>query len=282
MKCDYHIHSLHSCDGQASIEDMCRSASSKGFAAVCFTEHQDLAFFSQKTKAYIEKNLPGFAPFRIEDPDGYLREILQSREIFPGLEVLLGVELAVASQMDEGGLDIIDQLPLDYLLLSCHDAGGVDPYLRLCYEGMERDQVISAYLKSLHEGMLAVKSFDGLAHIGYVYRYIKRYGLYGEDGWRYKAGDCPDILDAILKRVIEKGAVIEINMSGWGEGHSMPDIGVMKRYVELGGEAAIYASDAHRPEDIGRYYDEALEIMKASGIKYLAGYRQRRQILTKI
>jgi histidinol-phosphatase (PHP family) len=282
MKCDYHIHSLHSGDGQASIGDMCRAASSKGFAAVCFTEHHDLGFFSQETMAYIEKNLPGHAPFRIEDPAGYLQEILQARADFPELEVLLGVELGAASQMDEAGLAITEELPLDYLLLSCHDAGGVDPYLELCYVNRERAQVIGAYLKSMYDGMLAVKSFDALAHIGYVYRYIKRYGLYGDDGWRYNAGDCPDILDAILKMVIEKGAALEVNMSGWNEGYSMPDIDVLKRYVQLGGQAAIYASDAHRPADIGRYYSEALEIMKASGIRYLARYKQRRQILTKI
>ncbi|MGI5899035.1 MAG: histidinol-phosphatase HisJ family protein [Christensenellales bacterium] len=282
MKCDFHIHSLHSGDGQASIYEMCRAAASKGFSAVCFTEHHDLGLFSQETQAYIEKNMPGFAPFRIEDPKAYQREVIKAREDFPELEVLLGVELGAASLMDEGGLDIIELLPLDYLLISCHDAGGIDPYLRLCYEGRERVQVIEAYLKSMHDGMLAAQSFDGLAHIGYVYRYIKRYGLYGEDGWRYNAGDCPEILDAVLKMVIEKGAALEVNMSGWGEGYSMPDIAVLKRYVHLGGEAAIYASDAHRPEDIGRYYREALEIMKASGVKYLAEYRQRKKTFTKI
>jgi histidinol-phosphatase (PHP family) len=42
MRVDTHMHSLFSCDGKASLEEMCLSAIKKGLTVICFTEHFDM------------------------------------------------------------------------------------------------------------------------------------------------------------------------------------------------------------------------------------------------
>ena len=282
MKCDFHIHSHHSGDSDAPIDEMCRAAIEKGFDAICFTDHHDLNRFSQAMQAHIDEHVPGYAAFLIEQPEQMILEIAAAREKFPQLKILQGIELGASSDMDFGGLDILGKLPLDYILMSCHDMGGIDPYLPFAFENKTRKEALYGYFKAIYDGMKCVEKFDGMAHIGYPYRYMLRYGIYGKDERGYLKSDCPDLVDAILKHVVNIGAVLELNMSGFSEGYTMPHFDILKRYVQLGGNAAIFASDAHEPQKIGQHYNDAVEIMKSAGIKYLASYEKRVQTLTKI
>ncbi len=274
MKSDFHIHSIFSGDGKASVEEMCLGAIEKGFDAICFTDHHDVNIFLPGLEA-------GFAPFTIDKPAEMIKAILEAREKFTELEVLLGIELGTASDMDMAKFALPDELPLDYLLMSCHDAGGYDPYLRQCYEGRTRRQVVEAYYKSVYDGAVS-RDYDGLAHLGYVYRYILRYMPYGKNSKGFLRGDSRDMVEAILTHTIDIGASLELNMSGYSLDHIMPDLELIKRYTALGGEAMYFASDAHRPEDIGRHYDAALEIMREGGIKYLAHCRGRKHWFSRI
>ena len=282
MKCDFHVHSHYSGDSEATIDEMCRGAIKNGVDAICFTDHHDLNRFSAAMQAQIDEHMPGYAAFLIEQPGQMVLEITAAREKFPQLKILLGIELGASSDMDFGGLDILDKLPLDYLLMSCHDMGGVDPYFPTVLESTTRENAICDYYKAIYDGMKCVEKFDGMAHIGYPYRYMLRYGVYGENERGYLKSDCPDLVDAILKHVINIGAVLELNMSGFSEGYTMPHLDILRRYVQLGGNAALFASDAHEPRKIGQHYCDAVEIMKTAGIKYLASYEKRVQTLTKI
>ena len=78
----------------------------------------------------------------------------------------------------------------------------------------------------------------------------------------------------MLLRVIEVGASLELNMSGYAQGVTMPHIDILRRYVRLGGQSATYGSDAHRPEHIAQFFPQACEILKSVGIRYLATYKE--------
>ena len=282
MRCDFHMHSLFSGDGKATIDEMCAAAIEKGFGAVCFTEHHDLGQLTEAAQRYIEEHWSVTSLFRVDEPEKYTLAIMAAREKYPQLKVMLGIEFAIADEMDMAGFGVLDKLPLDYLLASCHDAGSVDPAMLCCYDGRTRCDIVTAYYRSMYEGLKALETFDSLAHIGYVYRYLKRYEKYEPAEREYRRSDAPDIIDAILRRVIDDGAVLELNMSGFSAGYTMPDIDIIKRYAQLGGEAMIYASDAHEPKNIGQHYDAAVEIMKNAKIKYLASFDKRKASFAKI
>ena len=265
---DYHTHTTFSFDGKCPMELMCKSAHEKGLHEIAFTEHVDAGV----NEDYV-----------IKDIKGYHESILAMREKYPDLKIRLGLELAPFGEHKKKADAIEAQLPMDFRLLSCHEAGGIDPYLMECYEGRTRHQAVMLYYESIYRNVKRYESFSSLAHIGYMYRYMKRYGLYGEDERGYLPGDGGDLLDLILKRVIEVGAALEINMSEYKDfGVTMPAIPIIDRYVELGGEIMTYGSDAHKAEDILRNYNDALCILKNAGVKYIATYNQLRQIQHKL
>ena len=77
--------------------------------------------------------------------------------------------------------------------------------------------------------------------------YIVRYGRSIES---YSYSTFSDLIDEILRELIDRGKGLELNMAGYkyglGFGHPHPDI--LKRYRELGGEIVTVGSDGHRPE----------------------------------
>ena len=95
-------------------------------------------------------------------------------------------------------------------------------------------------------------------HIDYIVRYgPNKAAFYSYEAYR-------DILDRILKAVIEHGKGIECNTAGLRKGISQPNpaADVLKRYRELGGEILTIGSDAHIPEDLGADFEQTRELLK--------------------
>ena len=93
-----------------------------------------------------------------------------------------------------------------------------------------------------------------------------------------------DIVEAILKMIIEDGKGIELNTSsfryGMGERtHASSEILTM--YREMGGEIVTMGSDAHKPEDLADHFDRAREILTGHGFKYFATFEDRKIKMVK-
>ena len=50
---DFHLHTSHSSDSQASMESMILKAIDLGLTKICFTEHQDYGYPEKKKKILI-------------------------------------------------------------------------------------------------------------------------------------------------------------------------------------------------------------------------------------
>ena len=87
-----------------------------------------------------------------------------------------------------------------------------------------------------------------------------------------------DIIDEILRILIQSGRGIEINTAGlkYGLGHPNPHERILKRYRELGGELLSVGSDAHRPEHLAYEFDKVPELLLSCGFRYYTEYRQRK------
>lgn len=83
-------------------------------------------------------------------------------------------------------------------------------------------------------------------HLDYVVRYAPK-----KDA-DYQPADYTDLLDMILKKLIENGKGIEINTAGlrYGLKEANPCCFILKRYRELGGEILTTGSDAHKPRNM--------------------------------
>jgi histidinol-phosphatase (PHP family) len=86
-----------------------------------------------------------------------------------------------------------------------------------------------------------------------------------------------DAIDAILKRIVEKGKGLEVNTNGlYMTPDTMPERPILARYRELGGEIVTVGSDAHYAEVVGHAVRETLETLKAIGFRYVCAFDARK------
>ena len=115
-------------------------------------------------------------------------------------------------------------------------------------------------------------------HLDYIARYVPNQSV------PFSYRDYSDLIDAILKSIIEDGKGIEMNMSGYRYGLGMPNPcpDILKRYRELGGEIITVGSDAHTPENVGLRFEKAGEHLVQAGFKYYTVWKERKPVFIKI
>lgn len=110
-----------------------------------------------------------------------------------------------------------------------------------------------------------------LGHIGYASRFYD-----GEDKvMRY--ADYADILDKILKKLIETDKGLEVNTKGISAtGDTLPSESILQRYFELGGKRITLGSDAHIPARIGEHIEATGKRLKQIGFTHYTSYTKRK------
>ena len=128
------------------------------------------------------------------------------------------------------------------------------------------------------ENVKVMDCFQSLGHLDY----IVRYGKMREK--TYSCEEYTDVIDEILKQLIEKGKGLEINAAGLKYGlpfaHPHPD--VLRRYRELGGEIVTIGADAHKPEHIAYDFGKVEELLKACGFKYYTEFFEQKPVFKQL
>lgn len=265
-KMDYHLHTVHSMDGRQTMEELCQRMSNQGVQEICLTEHIE----------------PGHPEPGMDMPpiwDVWLREIQGARQMFPNMIIRAGVEIGDNPSLMKEIVATLDDLPLDFRLLSLHLVHGVDCYDRRYYEGKTRTQAYREYAEAKAESVTQWTEFDSVAHIGYV----AKFSIYQGEEKPLRYEDAPDAFDVLLKHVIQHDKCIEINTSGYGAtGDMLPHPSIVRRYIDLGGDTFTFGSDSH---DVKRDYadiERAKDAVRAMGGKYQAAFRQRKKVRYRI
>lgn len=259
---DCHLHSHHSGDSKAPMEDMILRGIALGMHTICFTEHNDFGYPA--------------TPDRPEDfllnADSYLYELLNLREKYADqIKVLFGVELGLQPEVFRENAVFARSHEYDFIIGSSHICMGKDPYYPDFFEGRSDEAAYREYFQSELDNIRKFSNFDVYGHLDYVVRYGASKDLdYSYD--KYK-----DILDAILEELLEKEKGIELNTGGIKRGMKdfHPCADVLKRYRELGGEIITVGSDAHEPAHMGYAFPEAAEVLKECGFKYYTIFEKR-------
>ncbi|MCM1187677.1 MAG: histidinol-phosphatase HisJ family protein [bacterium] len=263
MRSDCHLHSSHSGDSDAPMEDMIRQGISLGLSAMCFTEHQDIAY----------PDAPGEpGSIFLLDTDSYLRELTRLREKYRGrIRLLFGVELGLQPGIVPENTACTRSHAFDFIIGSTHICRGRDPYLPSFFEGRAEEEAYLEYFEEVLENIRLFSDFDVLGHLDYVVRYgPNRDARYSYAGYR-------EILDAILKMLLKKGKGLELNTGGIKKGmkdfHPCQDI--LKRYRELGGEIVTVGSDSHDTLHIADSFDRAAGVLRECGFRYYTVFEKR-------
>lgn len=258
---DFHMHSAVSCDGISTGYEMALAARDAGMKEICFTDHLDY------------------------DPCGVLKldfdtqaynDAYDGLEI-PGLTIRRGAEFGMLRDNPHQLKKDLQRRHFDFIIGSCHFTQDLDIYYPLFWEGKTMDQAERLYLEEILACVQVHEDFDVLGHITYI----------GKAASNPTHRPVPyethrELVDEILRILVEKGKGIEINTSGVDPcGVFLPDERYLRRFKELGGEIVTVGSDAHDTSRAGQYCEEAIRLVQDI-FGYVCTFADRKPVFHRI
>ena len=275
---DSHVHTSFSTDSKEPMEQMLMAAIENGFPSICFTDHMDYNF-----PVIYNKSSDTEPPFFL-DTDAYFIETRRLIPLYPQIKIRTGIELGLKEDAKDKCMELLNLYKFDFVIGSTHLVDNTDPYYDIF---LGRDRMKNCNTRSFMRLHLKCKSgvdFDVYGHIDYITRYtpymkkLRSSNLFDEDYYISITNNFLDIIEAILKELINSGKGIELNTSGikYGLHHPHPHEKILKLYKELGGEIITIGSDAHEARHLGFGFDGVPEILKTCGFKYYTEFTNRR------
>lgn len=261
--CDCHNHSSCSPDGNDTVLEMRRRAQELGLWAHTLTDHCECQKFPERYRPRVER---AWEEMALEIPQGGSTRFYR------------GIELGQPNQDLEAAEQALAGRDYDFVIGSIHNIRGYEDFFFLDYSKIERG-FIDALLETYWQEELEVirwGKFDALGHLTYPLRYIQ-----GDHGIPVDLSRHSDAIDTIFRALRDSGKALEVNTSGYRQkiGRPLPDLPLVRRYRELGGELITMGSDAHSTADLGRGIQEGMEMLREAGFRYFALYEQHKPIL---
>lgn len=239
---DIHTHTTFSPDGRSDIADMIGRAVQLGLTVYGVSEH----FNYDYDRLHLQIDGQEVPP--IDERAYFTRARQLQREYAGKIELLVGGEFGYDHDPRalERYIRTAEEYRPDFIINSIHTCLGMDCYFPHYCAGRSKEYAYNAYLYRVLESLDAPYPYDVVAHIGYC----SRNATYPDPKLRYE--DFADVLDAILRRIIAKDKILEVNTSSKTAGSPfLPDTDILARYYELGGRKVSFASDAHDTARIG-------------------------------
>jgi len=276
---DYHIHPDFSHDAEGSVDEFCARAVELGLSEICFTTHCE----PDPARSDIERvRVNGrMQPVASDWPDAYFAAIRAARATFPDLTVLAGVEVGYDPALVGTISDFLSRHPFDFALGAVHSLDSVcltskDELERFKAEFLPQgpERVAEHYFHDVRSAA-GSQLFDCLAHLDIYRKYIQP--LFDS---RF-AQMADSLLPSILKFVAESGTGIEVNTSALRRDNAepYPEKRILKLAKEVGVHVFTVGSDAHRPADLGKGLDVAVQILGDLGATP-ARFRRRKLVAT--
>ncbi len=256
---DYHLHTPRCCHAQGSPREYLAEAELKGLTEIGFSDHFPLGMLG-----YTPSNQVTMNP---EELDLYIRDIKSLKNNSNDVKIKLGIEIDYIPGTEDKVRSLLGQYNFDYVIGSIHFLGDWDfthPGHADAYQKLNIDKIYREYFDLLGK-LCHSKLFDIVGHVDVV----KKFGYRPENGLEH-------YWQEIVQIFKETGMCFELNTAGREApvGDFYPD----RRLLELSCAAGIpvtLGSDAHSPEQVGRYFPEAIELLKSAGYRELTVFENR-------
>lgn len=264
---DVHNHTSFSPDGRNSMEDMLATAYKKGLAWYGIADH----FNYDYDRMHLTEDGKPVPPI---DAAAYFKRGREMQKEYEGrMHVLIGAEFGYdhPTRVQQRYIETEQRYKPDFVVNSVHTCLGGDCFFPHYCNGKTRAYAYNVYLYRVLESLDASYPYDIVAHIGYC----ARNATYDDFVLRYE--DFADVLDEILKRIIAKGKILEVNSSAKKLGDYLPGKDILTRYYELGGREVSFASDAHFAERVADRRAIVVQMLREVGFSCITvPFRGRR------
>jgi histidinol-phosphatase (PHP family) len=269
---DYHVHLEQGPYTMEWIKRFVEEGVKKGVAEIGFSEHGHR--FVQAKDLWKSEGFRGQWTLKeaTEDIDEYVKIVEKAKGL--GLPVKLGIEMDYIPEYEDEIRDFINKYSFDYVLGAVHwigDFGFDHPALINEWNLRDMDDTYREYFDIL---LKAIKSgiFDCIAHPDV----IKVFG-------HRARGDLSQMYEEAAKAMKEMDLCAEVSTAGFrkpvGELYPAPLMLECFRKYDV---PIMINSDAHRPEDVGRDFDKALDFVKSYGYDRFCFFDKRQKKFYKI
>lgn len=245
------------------MEDMVLQGIAQGLKIMCFTEHNDFEY-------PVFPDLPADA-FAL-NTDSYLYTLATLKEKYADkIRLLFGVELGLQPEAAHLNALYAQSYDFDFIIGSSHVCHGKDPYYPGFFDGRGAEASLREYFESILENIREYSNYDVYGHLDYAIRYAPE----KDKGYTYEK--YRDVLDEILKLLLEKEKGIELNTGGIKSGlrDFHPCMDILKRYRGLGGEIITVGSDSHDVRNIAAHFARAADVLRECGFRYYCVFEKR-------
>jgi histidinol-phosphatase (PHP family) len=277
MLTDYHLH-LRPDDVEATaaehftlanVERYRAVASERGISELGVSEH--IYRFRQALDVW---GHPFWREYAHDDLDAYCEFVREETDL------RLGIEADFVPGAEDRLANLLDRHDFDYVVGSVHflrdEAVDMEDY-SVWGKTHSPEEIWRRYFETLGE---AARSglFDVLAHPDLV----KIWGPAHPERPRPE-GDLRRYYELAIEGIAESGIAVEVSTAGLRKRAQeiYPASAFLEMCLEAGAPVAL-SSDAHRPEDVGADYDQALELLQRVGYEELCVFEQRARRLEPI
>lgn len=242
----------------------------------------------------IQRNLCGFAVTNTCDCDRYeqmqyskrlyesVYSVYKARDVFKdSLEILNGIEISQPMFNLDLTNRIIKNGHYDIVLATIKKLTDGRIVSKIDYENLsesEINEVFEEYFTMILD-ICKYADFDVLSHIILPLRYVN---LSKIPYFSLRSFD--DIIEEILKVIIEKDCALEINTCSARENLNsiLPPVRIVRMFKELGGKYITVGSGAHSALTIGSDLSEGLSMAHEAGFDSYCYFKERTPYLIKL
>lgn len=263
MLIDYHMHFMsHDIDKVSKASEYIKVAKNRGLSEIGFSDH-----FAVKKVGQIDYSMDH------EELKKYIEAMraLKRKSDFP---VKLGLEMDFFSGFEKRIEDTLKSYTFDYVIGTVHfikNWSVDDPSSIPIYEKSNISKLYEEYFSLIKQ---AAKSrlFNIIGHIDI----IKIFGFKPKN-------DINDLLETVANALKENKVCVEVNTRGLSKPcrEIYPSQKLLKMCFERGVQVTL-GSDSHNPNEVGRYFDKAIKLLKETGYEEIARFTKRKMNLVKI
>ncbi len=263
-----HTHTYF-CDGQDSVDAVCKAAHEQGLSALGFSSHAPLPKGSDIESNWHLKN---------DKLEAYIEAVEKAKKAWEGrISVYLGLEIDYIKGLTGPNDSRFKNLGLDYCIGSVHyviPPNGAKPFtvdgpFEEADEGIKEgfgggaEAYMHAYWDAV-SSMIEEGGFDILGHIDLIKKNNQHEELFSLSSKEY-LGRAEQVLDKLSGTPI----VSEVNTGGLIRGKTKdcyPSLSILKM-MKLRELPVTITADAHRACDLTGYYETAAETLKEADYK---------------
>lgn len=255
---DYHTHTARCGHAYGTVEEYIEYALSQKIREIGFSDHAPMP----------EAEREGYT-MSAGEVEPYIASLEEHRRRYEGsIAVRIGFEVDYPLLGSFAGGYFTDPR-VDYLIGSCHfiDGWAFDhPDFIDEYRKRDIDDIHDRYF-AIMEAMAASRLFDVVGHFDIVKKF----------GYR-PSRDFRSSVEKIARLLAAAGTAVEINTAGLAHraGEMYPSEDILGILFDCNVPVTL-GSDAHRPEQVGRFFPEAAEKIAGAGYRAISGFSQRKR-----